>query len=101
MTIQAPQVSFNFVVEDSMLVFSYEFSDIIFCELLIISEAISYYGAQEFTLHSLRASLPLVTCSSPHRTSKEEDILHPPGHLLLKLRADFTTHGLFFKAATY
>ena len=35
-TNQAPQVSFNFVVEDSMLVLSYEFYDIIFCELLDI-----------------------------------------------------------------
>ena len=47
------------------------------------------------------ASLPLVTCSSPHRTSKEEDILHPLGHLLLKIGADFTTHGFLFKGATY
>ena len=31
-TNQAPQVSLNFVVEDSMLVFSYEIDDIIFCE---------------------------------------------------------------------
>ena len=45
-TNQALQVSFNFAVEDSMLVFSYEFADIIFCESLIISEAISDYGAQ-------------------------------------------------------
>ena len=44
------------------------------------------------------ASLSLVTCPSPHRTSKEEDILHLSGHLLLTLGADFTTHGLFFKA---
>ena len=43
----------------------------------------------------------MVTCSSPHRTSKEEDILHPLGHLLLIFGADFTTHGLMFKAATY
>ena len=35
-TNQAPQVSFNFVVEDSMLVLSYEFSDIRFFELLVI-----------------------------------------------------------------
>ena len=41
-TNQAPQVSFNFVVEDSMLVFSYEFYDIRFCEILVIAEAISY-----------------------------------------------------------
>ena len=40
LTNQAPQVSFNFVVEDSMLVISYEFYDIIFCELLDIYEAI-------------------------------------------------------------
>ena len=54
-----------------------------------------------FALHNPRASLHLVTCSSPHRTSKEEDILHPPGHLLLTLGADFTTHGLLFKADIY
>ena len=42
-----------------MLVLSYEFADIIFCELLVISEAISDYGAQAFALHSPRASLPL------------------------------------------
>ena len=46
MTNQAPQVSFNFVVEDSMLVFSYEIADIIFYEIVVIYEAISYYGAQ-------------------------------------------------------
>ena len=45
-TNQAPQVSFNFLVEDSMLVLSYDFDDIIFCELLVIYEAISDYGAQ-------------------------------------------------------
>ena len=45
-TNQAPQVSFNFVVEDSMLIFSYEFSNIIFCEILVIVEAISYYVSQ-------------------------------------------------------
>ena len=45
-TNQAPQVSFNFSVEDSMLVLSYEFSDLIFCEILVIYEAISYYGSQ-------------------------------------------------------
>ena len=57
-TNQALQVS-NFVVEDSMLVLSYEFADIRFCELLVIHEALLYYGAQEFTLHSPMASLPL------------------------------------------
>ena len=35
-TNQAPQISFKLDVEDSMLVFSYEFADIIFCELLVI-----------------------------------------------------------------
>ena len=68
---------------------------------MVIFEAILDYGAQAFSLDSPRASLPLITCSSPHGTSKEEDILHPPGHLLLTLGADFTTHGLLFKAATY
>ena len=100
-TNQALQVSFNFAVEDSMLVISYEIDDIRFCELFDISESISDYGAQAFALHSPMDSLPLVSCSCPHRTSKEEDILHPPGHLLLKLGADFTTHGLPFKADIY
>ena len=90
---QVPQVFFKLDVGDLMLVSSCEVFDILFCESLVISEAISYYVAQAFTVHSPRASLPLVTCSSPHRTSKEEDILHPPEHSLLTLRADFTTHG--------
>ena len=84
-----------------MLVSSYEVDDILFCESLFIFDAISDYGAQSFVLHSSSASLPLITWSSPHRTSKEEDILHPPEHLLLTLGADFTTHGLLFKATTY
>ena len=82
---QVPQVFFKLVVGDLMLVSYYEFVDIIFFVSFVIYESISYYGAQLFDLHSPRASLPLVTCSSPHRTSKEEDIMHPPGHLLLKL----------------
>ena len=75
-----------------MLVFSYEFADIIFFESLIIYEAISNYGAQAYALHNPRASLPIyfITCSSPHRTSKDGGILHSPGHLLLTLRDDFT-----------
>ena len=44
-TNQVPQVSFKLVVGDLMLVSSYEFYDILFCESLIISEAISDYGA--------------------------------------------------------
>ena len=52
--------------------------------------------------HSLSINpLLLITCSSRHRTSKEEDILHPLGHLLIRLGADVTTHGFLFKAATY
>ena len=66
MTNQAPQASFNFVVEDLMLVLSYEFDDIIFCELLVISEAISDYGAQTFALHSPRDSLPTFLLSRAH-----------------------------------
>ena len=68
---------------------------------MTIYEAISEYVSQSFTLHSPRASLLLVTCSSPHRTGKEEDFLHPPGHLLLTLGAVFTTHGLLFMAEKY
>ena len=100
-TNQALQVSFNFVVEDSMLVFSSEIAGIRCCELLDIFEAISYYKAQAFALHSPRASLPLVTCSSPHRTSKEEDILNPPGHLLLTLGDDFKNHCFLFMYEIY
>ena len=37
---QVPQVSFKIVVGDLMLVFSYEFADIIFCGSLVIFEAI-------------------------------------------------------------
>ena len=70
---QVPQFLFKTVVGDLVLVSSYEVVDILFCESLYIFEAISDYGAQAFTLHSPSASLPLITCSSPHRTSKEED----------------------------
>ena len=86
-----------------MLVFSYEFYDIIFCDSLVIFEAISYYGSQAISLHSPRDSLPIyfITCSSPHRTSKEGDILHPPRHLFPTLGDDFTSHGLMFKASIY
>ena len=86
-----------------MLVSTYEFANIIFCESLVISEAISDYGAQAFAIHSPRASLPfyLITCSSPHRTSKDGDIMHSPGHLSLTLGADFNSHGLMFKASIY
>ena len=42
-----------------------------------------------------------ITCSSPHRTSKVGDILHPPRHLLLTLGAEFSSHGLMFKSAIY
>ena len=98
---QVPQFFFKFVDGDLVLVYSYEVADILFCESLDIYEAISDYGAQAFALQSPRDSLPLVTSSSPHRTSKEEDILHPLGHLLLRFGADFTSHGLLFKAATY
>ena len=84
-----------------MLVSSYEVDDILLCDSLSISEAISNYGAQSFALNSPSASLPLITCSSPHRTGKEEDFLHPPGHLLLTLGDVLTTHGFLFMAATY
>ena len=86
-----------------MLVSSYEFADIIFFESLIIYEAILYYGSQAFTLHSPRDSLPfyLITCSSPHKTSKDGDILHSLGHLLLSLGADVKSNGLMFKASIY
>ena len=100
---QVPQLFFKFAYGDLVLVSSYEVGDILFCDSLYISESISDYGAQPFTLNSPSASLPLITYSSPHRTrtSKEEDFLHPPGHLLLTLGAVLTTHGLMFMDATY
>ena len=55
---QVPQVSFKIVVGDLMSVFSHEFANIIFCESLVILEAILDYGAQAFTLHSPKISLP-------------------------------------------
>ena len=55
---QAPQVSFKFVVGDSMSVFSHEFDDIIFFESLDILQVILDYGAQAFALRSPRTSLP-------------------------------------------
>ena len=65
---QAPQVSFKFIVGDSMSVSSYEFSDINFCESLDILEAISDYGAQAFSLHGLRPPPPpyMTTCTLPY-----------------------------------
>ena len=80
---QVPHFLFKTVDGDLVLVSSYEVADILLCDSLAISEAISDYGVQEFALNSPSASLPLITCSSPHRTSKEGDILHPPRHLLL------------------
>ena len=43
---QVPQFFLKIVAGDLVLVFSYEVSDILFCESLDISEAISDYGAQ-------------------------------------------------------
>ena len=49
------------------------------------------------------ASLPfyLITCSSPHKTSKDGDILHSSRHFLLTLGVDFNLDGLMFKAEIY
>ena len=58
---QVPQFFFKFAAGDLVLVSSYEVADILFCESLAITEAISDYGARAFTVHSPRASLPLVT----------------------------------------
>ena len=98
---QVPHFLFKTANGDLVLVFSYEVADILLCDSLAISEAISDYGSQAFALNSPSASLPLITCSSPHRTGKEEDFLHPPGHLPLTLGVVITTHGLLFMAATY
>ena len=73
---QAPQVSFKFTTRDSMLLSSYEFDNIKFFESLDILEAISYYGAQSFSLHGPRNSLPFysITCLSPHSSRKDEGL---------------------------
>ena len=67
---QVPHFLFKTVGGDLVLVSSYEVAYTLLCDSLAISKDISYYGAQGFALHSPRASLPLVTCSAPHRTSK-------------------------------
>ena len=61
------------------------------------------FVSQAFALHSPKYSLPfyLITCSSPHKTNKEGDILYSPGHMLLTLGADYTSHGLMFKDEIY
>ena len=102
-TNQVPQVSFKLAAGDLMLVSSYEFSDIIFCESLVILEAILDYGSQAFALYSPRTFLHsyLIACSSPHRTSKDGDILHSPEHFLLTLGDDFTSHGSMLKGRVY
>ena len=94
---QVPHFLFKNTDGDSVLISSYEFVDILLCDSLDIQD----YGAQSFTLNIPGASLPLITCSSLHRTSKKEDILHLPEHLLLTLGDDITTHGFLFMAATY
>ena len=86
-----------------MLVFCHEFDDIRFFESLDILEDVSYYGSQSFSIHGPKTSLPfyLITCSSPHNTSKNGDILHSPGHLILTLGVDFTSYGSMLKDETY
>ena len=98
---QVPQFFLKIVAGDLVLVSSYEVAYILFCDSLDILEDISDYGAQEFSLNSPMDSLLLVRCSTPHRTSKEVDFLHPPGHLLLTLGDIFTTHGFLFMDTTY
>ena len=65
---QVPQFFFKFAVGDLVLVSSYEVADILFCESLDISEAISYYGAQAFALHGHRPHPPsyMITCTLPY-----------------------------------
>ena len=82
---QVPHFLFKTIDGDLVIVSPYEFADILLCDSLANLEAISHHRSQSFSLHSPRASLPLVTCSSPHRTSKEGDILHLRGHLGLIL----------------
>ena len=100
---QVPHFLFKTIDGDLVLVSSYEVAYILLCDSLDISKSISYYGSQSFALHSPMASLPfyLITCSSPHISSKDGDILHSLGHLLLTLGDDFTSHGFTLNAAIY
>ena len=63
---QAPQVSFNFAAEDSMLVFSYEIVDIIFWKYLDIFERISYLRSDPFTLFYLELPIKyhMIACTN-------------------------------------
>ena len=70
---QVPHFLFKIADGDLVLVSSCEVADILLCDSLSISEAISDYGTQAFALNSPSAFLSLITCSYPHRTSKEED----------------------------
>ena len=89
---QALKVYFKILVGDSMSVSSYEFDDIIFFYFMDILKAISYYRAQEFTLHGPKPPPPsyLITCSSPHSASKDGDLLYSLGCFLLTFGGDFT-----------
>ena len=48
---QVPHFLFKTTDGDLVLVYSYEVADILLCDSLAISEAISGYGAQAFTLN--------------------------------------------------
>ena len=52
-----------------MLVSSYDVADILLCDSLSISEAISDYGALAFALNNPSASLP---CLNHNRSSKTQ-----------------------------
>ena len=99
---QAPQVCFKLASEDSMSVSCQNFADMKYCDFMDILKDISDYRAQPFTLHAPMPSPPSysITCSSPHGGSKDGDLLHSLGNLLLTYGAKFTTHGSMFKAAT-
>ena len=92
---QAPQVSFKLVAGDSMAVSSHEFSYMKYCDFMNILKDRSDYRAHTFSLLGLISSPHMITCSSPH--SKDGDLLHSLGHLLLTFGAQFTSHGSMFK----
>ena len=95
---KAPQVSFKFTIGDSMSVSSHKFYHMKYYDFMDILKARSNYRAHTFSLLGLMSSPHMITCSSSH--SKDGDLLHLNGHFLLTPRADFTSHGLLFKATT-
>ena len=97
---ETPQGSFKIAVGDLMLVYSYEFLILHFVISWIFLEAISYFGAQAFSLHGPRyfVSSFSITYSSLHSARNDGDLLHSLGCMILPFGAESTSHGLKYQA---